>query len=84
MCFVDGRRAKFSLFWLAYVTMLRHPLVNVNFYCVCFQAKSCSSFLQINVHRLINILIVGHLGDADIRQCINNHINLIYCVYSPI
>ena len=34
--------------------------------------------------RLNNTLIIGHLRDTDIRQCIYDHTNLIYCVNSYI
>ena len=40
---------------------------------ICYEYK---------VRRLNNILIIGNLRDTDIRQCIHNQINLIYCVNS--
>ena len=40
---------------------------------ICYEYK---------VRRLNNILIVGNLRDADIRQCIHSQTNLIYCVNS--
>ena len=40
---------------------------------ICYEYKVC---------RLNNILIIGNPRDTDIRQCIHNQTNLIYCVNS--
>ena len=40
---------------------------------ICYEYK---------VRRMNNILIIGNLRDTDIRQCIHNQTNLIYCVNS--
>ena len=40
---------------------------------ICYEYKVC---------RLNNILIFGHPRDTDIRQCIHNQTNLMYCVNS--
>ena len=66
----------------AYVTLLHHPLLKQNgevsglkgiLFQICYEYKVC---------RLNNILIIGNLRDTDIRQCIHNQTNLIYCVNS--
>ena len=49
--------------------------MSFHFFQICYEYKA---------RRLNNILIIGHLGDTDIRQCINNHTNLICCVNSHV
>ena len=49
-----------------------------------FAGNFFSDLLPIQAHRLNHILIIGHLRDTDIRQCLNNRTYLIYCVNSHI
>ena len=67
-----------------YVTLLHHLLLKQHRGGSCLQAIFVSDMLRIQARSLNNILIIGHLRDTDIRQCINNHTNLIYCVNSHI
>ena len=47
-----------------------------------FVGNSFSDLLRIESSFLKNILVIGNLCDTDIRQCIHNQTNLIYCVNS--
>ena len=72
----------------AYATLLHHPLLKHHREGSCLQAiffQICYEYKQTRLNNKKIILIIGYLGDTDyIRQCINNHANLIYCVNSQI
>ena len=68
----------------AYVTLLHHPLLKHYREGSCLQAILFQICYECKVCRVNNILIIGHLRDTDIRQCIHNHTNLVYCVNSHI
>ena len=56
--------------------------VNLNLFAACICYIVASSSVETTSRSLNNILIVGNLRDADIRQCIHSQTNLIYCVNS--
>ena len=66
----------------AYVTLLHHPLLKQHREVSCLLGILFQICYEYKVRRLNNILIVSNLRDVDIRQCIHNQINLIYCVNS--
>ena len=66
----------------AYATLLQHPFLNN-----IEKVRVCREFFfliccEYKVRRLNNILIIGNPRDINIRQCIHNQTNLIYCVNS--
>ena len=74
--FAGGRRVNLNLFAAC---MLHHPLLKHHREGSCLQAILVQICYEYKVCRL-NILILSHLCDTDIRQCIYNHTHLIYCV----
>ena len=67
----------------AYVTLLQHPFLNnIEKVRVCSPGILFQICYEYKVRRLNNILIIGNPRDTDIRQCIHNQTNLIYCVNS--
>ena len=66
----------------AYVTFLHHPLLKHDREGSCLQAILFQICYEYKFRRFNNILIIDHVRDTDIRQCIHNHTHLIYCVNS--
>ena len=80
--FAGGRRVNLNLFaaCICYIVatcfLEQHregALLQGILFQICYEYK---------VRRLNNILIIGNPRDTDIRQCIHNQTNLIYCVNS--
>ena len=78
--FAGGRRVNLNLFaaCICYIVatcfLEQHregALLQGILFQICYEYK---------VRRLNNILIIGNPRDTDIRQCIHNQTNLIYCV----
>ena len=82
--FAGGRRVNFNLFAACICYIVASSSVETPKQGSCLQANFFQICYEYKVRRLNNILIIGHLRDTDIRQCIHNHTNLIYCVFSHI
>ena len=78
--FAGGRRVNLNLFAACICYIVASSSVETTSRSFVFVGNSFSDLLR--MQRLNNILIVGNLRDADIRQCIHNQTNLIYCVNS--
>ena len=77
--FAGGRRINHNLFaacicYIVATSFLEQHREGVRFqgifFHICYEYKVC---------RLNNISIIGNRRDTDIRQCIHNKTNLIYC-----
>ena len=84
--FAGGRRVNLNIFAVCIICyIVASSSVETPSRRFVFAGNSFSDLSRIQAHRLNNILITGplpftgHLRDTDIRQCIHNHTNFIYC-----
>ena len=80
--FAGGRRVNLNLFAACICYIVASSSVETTSRSFTFVGNSFSDLLRIQSSFLKNILIIGNLRDTDIRQCIHNQTNLIYCVNS--
>ena len=80
--FAGGLRVNLNLFAACICYIVASSSVETTSRSFVFVGNSCSDLLRIQSSFLKNILIIGNLRDTDIRQCIHNQTNLIYCVNS--
>ena len=80
--FAGGRRVNLNLFAACICYIVASSSVETTSRSFVIVGNYFSYFYEYKVRRLNNILIVGNLRDADIRQCIHSQTNLIYCVNS--
>ena len=81
--FAGGRRVNLNLFaaGICY-NILEHPFLNNIEKSARLQGILFQICYEYKVRKLNNILIIGNPRDTDIRQCIHNQTNFIYCVIS--
>ena len=78
--FAGGRRVNLNLFAACMICyIVASSSVETTSRSFVFVGNSFSDLLRIQSSFLKNILIIGNLRDTDIRQCIHNQTNLIYC-----
>ena len=80
--FADCRRVNLNLFAACICYIVASSSVETTSRSFVFVGILFQVCYEYKVRRLNNILIVGNLRDTDIRQCIHNQTNLIYCVNS--
>ena len=80
--FAGRRRVNLNLFAACICYIVASSSVETTSRSFVVVGNSFSDLLRIQSSFLNNILIIGNLRDTDIRQCIHNQTNLIYCVNS--
>ena len=78
--FAGGRRVNLNLFAACICYTVASSSVETAWRRFVWFQAIFSGLLRIQARKLNNILIIGHLRDTDVRQYINNHTHLIYCV----